>query len=68
MFDLPHPACQTTDALSGVAVNAKLTVTFDPGIPSGGYRSFTATCSGAQDEAGNAAAPVSVTYEVKPGR
>ncbi|MGH9585014.1 MAG: hypothetical protein ACRD4O_19010 [Bryobacteraceae bacterium] len=64
----PSPACQTADALSGVAVNATLAVTQNPGRPRRGYRSYTATCSGAQDKAGNLAAPVSVTYQVKPGR
>ncbi len=55
----PSPACTTTDALSGVATNATVAVT------SSGT-SYTATCSGATDIAGNTAAPVSVTYQVIP--
>lgn len=66
--DPPSPACQTSDALSGVAVNASLSMVQNPGPPYRGYRSYTATCSGAEDKAGNVAAPVSVTYGVKPGR
>ncbi len=55
----PSPACTTTDSLSGVATNATLSVT-NSGI------NYTATCSGATDKAGNAAAPVSVSYQVIP--
>ena len=55
----PSPACTTTDALSGVAANATLAVTSSE-------TTYTATCSGATDNAGNAAAPVSVSYQVIP--
>jgi len=57
---VPAAGCSTTDALSGVARNATLTI-------SGSGRAtgrFTATCIGAVDNAGNVARPVSVTYEV----
>ncbi|WP_344620668.1 S8 family serine peptidase [Dactylosporangium salmoneum] len=53
------PGCTTTDAGSGVAKAATLSVTGGPKV---GY--FTATCSGGRDRAGNTAAPVSVTYQV----
>jgi Carboxypeptidase regulatory-like domain len=55
----PSPACATTDALSGVATNATISV-------ANSRTSYTATCSGATDSAGNAAAPVSVAYQVIP--
>ena len=55
----PTPACATSDSLSGVATSATLSVT------SSGT-SYTATCSGATDKAGNTAAPVSVSYQVIP--
>lgn len=51
--------CNTQDALSGVATPAVLSVT-------GGPSTFTATCSGAQDFAGNTAS-ASVTYQVLNG-
>jgi len=53
------PACSTSDSLSGVAANATLSV-INSGI------NYTATCSGATDNAGNTAAPVSVQYQVIP--
>jgi hypothetical protein len=53
--------CQTIDALSGVATDAVLVIT---GGNSNGTGTFTATCTGATDNAGNAAAPVSVTFVV----
>ena len=59
----PAAGCQTTDALSGVATPATLNVTGDNGE---GYGNFTATCSGATDNAGNMAQPVSVSYTVQP--
>jgi hypothetical protein len=54
--------CDTTDqaGLSGVDTPASVSVSG----PASGVGSFTATCSGATDEAGNSAAPVSVTYTV----
>jgi glycosidase len=59
---VPTAGCQTTDALSGVATSATLNVTGDNGE---GYGNFTATCSGATDNAGNSAQPVSVSYTVQ---
>lgn len=58
---VPTAACSTTDALSGVATQATLSVT--GGNPDGSG-TFTATCSGATDLAGNGAAAVSVSYTV----
>jgi hypothetical protein len=58
---VPAAGCTTTDALSGVAVNATLAVT---GGTANGVGSFTATCTGGKDNAGNTAAPASVTYSV----
>jgi hypothetical protein len=55
----PSPGCSTTDSLSGVAANATVSVT-------NSGTSYTATCSGATDNAGNTAASVSVTYQVIP--
>jgi glycosidase len=60
---VPAAGCNTTDALSGVAVQATVQVTGGNGQGTG---TFTATCSGATDLAGNLAAPVSVTYTVVP--
>jgi len=60
---VPTAACSTTDALSGVATQATLNTTGGNGDGSG---SFTATCSGATDLAGNTAAPVVVNYTVNP--
>ena len=57
----PAAGCSTTDALSGVAANATVQLTSGNGQ---GYGTFTATCSGAIDKAGNAAAPVSIAYTV----
>jgi hypothetical protein len=57
----PTAGCSTTDALSGVAAPASLAVT---GGNKSGYGNYTATCSGAKDEAGNTAAPISVSYTV----
>jgi virginiamycin B lyase len=53
----PTPVCDTSDSLSGVAANAILTV-FNSG------NSYTATCSGATDNAGNVAYNTGVTYTV----
>jgi streptogramin lyase len=53
------PACDTTDSGSGVAVDAALTV-------SSSGNSYTATCSGATDNAGNIAPSVSATYTLLP--
>ena len=58
---VPTPGCHTTDD-SMVATPASLTVTTTGAHGDG---SFTATCAGAVDLAGNTqAAPVSVTYTV----
>ncbi len=54
----PSPVCNTTDSGSGVATNATLSVTHSG-------TSYTATCSGAVDNAGNTAAAVSVNYTVQ---
>ena len=58
---VPTANCPTTDALSGVATNAMAHVTGGNGHGEG---QFTATCSGATDNAGNVAPPVAVTYDV----
>jgi hypothetical protein len=58
---VPTAACNTTDALSGVAANATLSLTGGNGQGEG---KFTATCSGGTDKAGNIAPAVSVTYDV----
>ena len=58
---VPAAACNTQDALSGVATAAVLSLT---GGNTQGVGTITATCSGATDKAGNAGAPVSVTYTV----
>lgn len=55
---VPTAGCSTSDSLSGVAVKATVSV-------SGSGGQFTATCSGAVDNAGNRTRPVSVTYSVK---
>jgi hypothetical protein len=49
---VPAASCSTTDALSGVATEATLSVT---GGNLDGTGSFTASCSGASDKAGNTA-------------
>ncbi len=58
----PTVGCTTSDALSGVAVDATVAVT--GGNPDG-TGTFTATCSGATDVAGNTAGPVGASYEVQ---
>jgi hypothetical protein len=58
---VPTPGCNTTDGLSGVKTNASVNVTGG----NNGFGTFTATCSGAVDNADNPqAAPVSVQYTV----
>ena len=59
--NVPSAGCSTSDAASGVAVNATVAIT---GGTSSGAGSLTATCSGAKDNAGNTAPSVSVTYTV----
>jgi hypothetical protein len=63
---VPVAGCSTTDpGGSGVATSATASVTGGTG---NGVGTFTATCSGAVDTAGNnQAAPVSVTYTVNYG-
>ncbi len=58
---VPAAACHTTDALSGVATAAALSLT--GGNPHG-VGTFTATCSAASDNAGNTSAPAGVSYTV----
>lgn len=55
------PGCNTTDAPSGVQTKATVSVT--GGNPNG-VGTFTATCKGAIDKAGNAGKDASVTYKV----
>jgi hypothetical protein len=57
---VPTAGCSTTDALSGVATQATLSVT---GGNADGTGSFTATCGGATDNAGNNGS-ASATYTV----
>lgn len=61
---VPAASCSTTDVLSGVATSATVKVT---GGTANGVGLFTATCSGATDNAGNATAPVAVSYTVAYG-
>ena len=58
---VPATSCSTTDLLSGVANPAVLSVT---GGSLHGTGNFIATCGGALDRAGNATAPVSVSFSV----
>ena len=58
---VPAAGCATTDQLSGVATNAIVKVTGGNGHGEG---QFTATCSGATDNAGNVAPPVAAVYDV----
>jgi len=55
---VPVAGCSTTDALSGVATPASLSMSGGPVVGS-----FTATCSGASDNAGNLGT-ASATYKV----
>jgi uncharacterized protein YjbI with pentapeptide repeats len=61
---LVRPGCQVTDPYSPVTVTPTLKVT---GRSTHGLGIYTATCSGAQDRAGNSARPVSATYSVAYG-
>jgi hypothetical protein len=58
---VPAAGCITSDALSGVATNATINITGGNGHGEG---QFTATCSGATDNAGNLAPPRTVIYDV----
>jgi hypothetical protein len=53
------PQCVTTDAISGVATSATLATTT---VPVNGVPTTTATCSGATDNAGNAAPTLQATF------
>jgi hypothetical protein len=57
--DVPTPGCETTDGLSGVNTDATVEVTGG----NNGFGTLTATCSGAEDNAGNTNS-ASVTYGV----
>ena len=59
---VPAASCSATDSVTGIAVQASLSIT---GGTANGVGHFTATCSGAKDGAGNTAAPVSVSYDVQ---
>src|SRR5439155_22972212 len=61
LAEAPTPGCLTSDAASGVQADATLAVT---GADSTGAGALTATCHGAVDKVGNAAADVSVHYIV----
>jgi hypothetical protein len=58
---VPVADCSTTDALSGVASSATLALSATNGS---GSATYTATCSGSTDDAGNAAQAVTATYTV----
>jgi hypothetical protein len=58
---VPTAGCLTTDGLSGVFAEATPSVT---GGTSLGVGTFTATCSGAEDHAGNQANDMLATYSV----
>ncbi len=58
---VPQAGCTTTDALSGVATEATVTLS---GGDAQGAGSITATCSGALDAAGNAADPAAIHFTV----
>lgn len=60
---VPAAGCSTSDSLSGVKTNASLVVS---GGTVNGVGSFTATCSGGSDNAGNLA-NASATYQVNYG-
>lgn len=59
---VPVASCSTTDSASGVAISATLAIA---GGTANHVGHFTATCSGAVDNAGNHAPPVSATYDVQ---
>lgn len=58
---VPTASCSTIDSVTGVAVQATLSVT---GGTANGVGHFTATCSGAKDNAGNIAPAVSAGFDV----
>lgn len=63
---VPTAACNTTDALSGVATSATISLSGGSNPPTS-TGSYTATCSAATDRAGNAAANINVTFTVTSG-
>jgi hypothetical protein len=58
---VPAASCSTSDATSGVATQATIAVT--GGTPNG-VGTFTATCSGGTDNAGNSQGSAAVQYQV----
>ncbi len=61
---VPAAGCSTVDSGTGVAQNATVSIT---GGTANGVGTFTATCSGGEDNSGNVAPPVSVSYQVHYG-
>jgi hypothetical protein len=61
---VPTAGCTTVDSYSPIKVYASVSIT---GGTANGVGTFTATCRGGEDTAGNVAAPVSVTYTVSYG-
>lgn len=61
LHGVPTPKCVTADSGSGVATQATLTLA--GGTPAG-VGVYTATCAGAEDNAGNVTPPVTATYSV----
>ncbi len=57
----PAIGCTTTDTQSSVTQQAYLS-----SVTSNGNDSYTATCSGGQDAAGNVASPISATFSMPP--
>jgi hypothetical protein len=66
---VPVAGCTSSDSVSGVVVQAVVSVTDSSGAtspnPPTSPGSYTATCSGAKDNADNLATPVSVTFMVR---
>lgn len=61
--DQIDPQCVTSDAGSGVATEATLSI--EVPLHQDAVGQYVGTCSGAVDNAGNVAPPVSVTYQVR---
>lgn len=62
---VPKAGCQTSDATAGIQAQATATVSQLTGSP-GHTGTFSATCSGASDEAGNSTTAVTAQYTVTP--
>jgi hypothetical protein len=60
---VPVAACVAIDPMPGSGIALEPVLTLTGGNPDGSG-TFTATCSGAQDLAGNVSAPVSATFDV----